>query len=66
MGELEPEQGDFWIAFDAIKTPGHPFFKKLNEVLAKHAFDARVGALCRPHDATRGGHRFLQGGISGC
>ena len=42
MGHMEPGQGAFWIASDAIKAPGHPFFKKLNAVLAQHDFDVRV------------------------
>jgi len=42
MGRMKPRQGELWVATDAIKTPSHPFFGKLNEVLAEHDFDRRV------------------------
>ena len=62
MGHMEPEQGAFWIASDAIKAPGHPFFKKLNAVLAQHDFDVRVEALCRPYYAKSSGRPSIPPG----
>lgn len=46
-GERQP---DLWIATTELsQSPGHPFYKKLNEVLAKHGFDEYVEALCEEH-----------------
>jgi transposase len=37
-----------WVATrDLPKSPGHPFYKRLNEVLAANSFDAFVEAACR-------------------
>jgi hypothetical protein len=30
------------------KGPGHPFYEKLNELLARHGFDAFIEARCAP------------------
>ena len=49
MGRMKPQQGEFWIAADALKTPGHPFFRKLNEVLEAQHFDEKVESLCLPY-----------------
>jgi transposase len=41
-------QADLWIASNAIiQTPGHAFYDRLEQVLRKHRFDARVEHLCR-------------------
>ncbi len=62
MGHMEPEQGEFWIVSGAIKTPGHPFFKKLNALLAQHDFDERVAALCRLYYAKSSGRPSIPPG----
>jgi len=37
-----------WVATsDLPKSPGHPFYKRLNQVLAANSFDAFVEAACR-------------------
>src|SRR5258708_6450479 len=47
LGERETPQQEFWIATDALaKAPGHPFYKRLNGVLADEKFDGYVEALC--------------------
>ena len=49
LGERSVErQGDFWIAVqDVVRTEGHPFYEKLNQVLAEHDFDEFVERRCR-------------------
>jgi len=62
MGRMKPKQGELWVAVDQIKTPSHPFFGKLNEVLATHEFDRRVEALCEPHYAKENGRPSIPPG----
>ena len=55
MGKQQTErQEDLWIvAADLPKGPGHPFYQRLNQLLAEHGFDAFVEGLCRKfyHDS---------------
>ena len=40
-------QEELWIASDAIvEAPGHAFYERLNELLARHGFDRAVEHLC--------------------
>ena len=32
-------QAQLWVATQHLRAPGHPFYKRLNEVLDKHGFD---------------------------
>jgi transposase len=44
-----------WIATrDLPRSPGHPFYRKLNELLDEAGFDRFVEELCRPYYAERG------------
>ncbi len=49
MGKRQTErQDDLWIvAAELPRGPGHPFYARLNELLAAHGFDAFVEGLCR-------------------
>jgi len=41
------DQGEMWIATEQItRSPGHPFYVKLNQVLRQEVFDRRIEALC--------------------
>ena len=43
-------QGELWIASDQIvRSPGHPFYVKLNQVLREEQFDRQIEALCAPY-----------------
>jgi len=43
----DEQQGDLWLpTTDLAKSPGHPFYEKLDSVLAEADFDARVEELC--------------------
>jgi len=50
MGKRKTEQqADLWIASTAMpEAPGHPFYRRLNQLLADHGFDAFVEDLCKP------------------
>ena len=63
MGRMKPKQGELWVATSEIKTPGHPFFKKLNEVFAAHDFDRKVEDLCRPYYAETNGRPSIAPGL---
>jgi hypothetical protein len=40
-------QEQLWYRGDLAEAPGHPFYKKLNEVLEKASFDEFCEARCR-------------------
>ena len=48
MSESEQfRQRELWIETDAlVKAPGHPFYRRLNQLLRQHGFDAHVALLC--------------------
>lgn len=42
MGKKKGRQSGLWIATsDLARSPGHPFYERLNRLLAEHGFDAR-------------------------
>ena len=50
MKRREPEQSGMWVATHELpRSPGHVFYEKLNEVLAKGGFDPFVEELCEPY-----------------
>jgi transposase len=54
---------DLWIATnDLPRTGGHPFYRRLNEVLDTHGFDAFVEAQCAPFYAATIGRPSLTPG----
>ena len=49
LGKRNPKQDELFIPTAKLATgPGHPFYARLNEVLAKAGFDAFVEKLCAP------------------
>ena len=55
MGRQAGEQQAMWVATqDLPKSQGHPFYRKLNRVLAKAGFDRLVEELCEPYYAEAG------------
>jgi transposase len=49
LGKRKPKQDELFIPTAKLATgPGHPFYAKLNEVLAAAGFDAFVEKLCAP------------------
>lgn len=48
MGKRKDRQGGLWIATsDLTRSPGHPFYERLNRLLAEHGFDVFVEEQCR-------------------
>lgn len=55
LGRRKSEQQELWVATsDLPRSPGHPFYRKLNVLLREAGFDAWVEKLCRPHYAEEG------------
>ena len=55
LGRRKPQQVDLFIPSAEVATgPGHPFYSKLNEVLARAKFDEFVEAKCAPFYKERG------------
>ncbi len=53
-----------WVATqDLPQSPGHPFYKKLNEFLAEADFDSLVESLCAPHYAENLGRPSIPPGV---
>jgi transposase len=49
MGKRKTQrQQELWVATtDIPEVPGHPFYRKLNQLLAEHGFDPFVEGLCQ-------------------
>lgn len=48
MGKQTEKQPELWIPTQSLpEAPGHPFYRKLNEVLASGGFDRFVEKLCQ-------------------
>ena len=65
MGQQQRErQGDLWIAAgDIAESPGHPFYQRLNALLAEHGFDAYVEGLCERFYVDGVGRRSIPPGV---
>jgi len=49
LGKCKCEQQSAWVATTELpKSPGHPFYRKLNQLLAEAGFDAGLERLCAP------------------
>ena len=47
MGRRESEQSELWVTTEEITQPAsHPFYAKVNEVLADCQFDLKAEQLC--------------------
>jgi transposase len=64
LGKRKREQQGLWVATtDLPKSPGHPFYHKLNQVLAEAGFDNWIENLCRPHYAAVMGRPSIPPGV---
>lgn len=64
MGKKKGRQGGLWIATsDLARSPGHPFYERLNRLLDEHGFDAFVEEQCRSFYAERMGRPSLPPGV---
>jgi transposase len=63
MGTRENEQSSLWVATSELpKSPGHPFYTRLNALLDAHDFDRFVEGKCRGFYAKVMGRPSLQPG----
>lgn len=59
----QQSQGQFWVETQRLaKGPGHPFYGRLNAVLAQHGFDGYVEGLCAKFYAAKRGRPSLPPG----
>ena len=64
LGKRKTEQQGLWIATtDLPKSPGHPFYRKLNQLLADADFDRWIENLCQPHYAAIMGRPSIPPGV---
>jgi len=65
MGKHKPErQEEFWLEAGKMpRPPGHPFYLRLNEILAKHDFDVFAEELCRRFYAKKMGRPSVAPGM---
>src|SRR6185503_14733855 len=64
LGKRKQEQQGLWIATTELpKSPGHPFYRKLNELLAEADFDGWVENLCAPYYADKVGRPSIPPGV---
>src|SRR5512147_2516885 len=64
MGTRRDHQEELWIPTCSLARPaGHPFYKRLNQLLAERAFDSFVEGKCRRFYAATMGRPGLAPGI---
>jgi transposase len=64
MGRRPREQQGLWVASSELpQSPGHPFYRKLNELLAEADFDRQVESWCRPYYAAGVGRPSIPPGV---
>jgi hypothetical protein len=50
MGRRKAKQQELFVATTQLaRSPGHPFYEKLNKLLAEAGFDAWLEAKCEPY-----------------
>ena len=64
LGKRKPEQQGLWVATTELpKSPGHPFYQKLNELLAEAKFDKWIEECCQPYYAATLGRPSIPPGV---
>jgi transposase len=65
MGKRDTEQQpDLFITHDRLpRSPGHVFYRKLNQLLAEGGFDRWIEALCEPHYSRGQGRPSVPPGV---
>jgi transposase len=64
LGKRKHEQQTSWVATTELpKSPGHPFYKKLNALLAETGFDEWLETLCAPYYAAKMGRESIPPGV---
>jgi transposase len=64
LGRRKREQQAAWVATTELpQSPGHPFYKKLNQLLAEAGFDEWLEALCAPYYSAERGRESIPPGV---
>jgi len=64
LGRRKTEQQGLWVStMELPKSPGHPFYRKLNELLAEADFDRSVEELCARYYAEQMGRPSIPPGV---
>jgi transposase len=65
MGKSKTQtQENFWIETSSLRNaPGHPFYQRLNDILAKHGFDRFVEEKCAKYYAPVMGRPSIPPGV---
>jgi hypothetical protein len=64
LGKRQPKQPDLFVpSTDLPRSPGHPFYQRLNQLLAEAGFDAYVEGLCQPYYADGLGRPGIPPGV---
>ncbi len=64
LGKRQHEQQAAWVATtDLPKSPGHPFYKKLNQLFCEAGFDEWLEALCSPYYSADRGRESIPPGV---
>jgi len=64
LGKRKVAQQSLLVATTSLpQSPGHPFYEKLNKLLAEASFDAYVEDLCRPYYADQVGRPGIPPGV---
>ena len=64
LGKRKHEQQAAWVATTELpKSPGHPFYKKLNKLLAEAGFDEWLEELCAPYYSADSGRESIPPGV---
>ena len=64
LGKRQHEQQAAWVATtDLPKSPGHPFYKKLNQLLCEAGFDEWLETLCSPYYSADRGRESIPPGV---
>jgi transposase len=64
VGKRKASEQMMWVATaDLPRSPGHPFYRKLNEVFKESRFDAFCEELCAPYYAEKLGRPSIPPGV---
>lgn len=64
LGKRKREQQGLWVATTELpKSPGHPFYRKLNELLAEAQFDEWIEKRCESYYAAKLGRPSIPPGV---
>jgi transposase len=64
MGKRQTKQPELFVPTANLPvSPGHPFYRKLNQVLAEAGFDAFVEQLCSPYYVAETGRPSIPPGV---